>query len=214
VDEEMMPTKHLPLQPRHAYHTHWLTTRGNALAYEAVKQWVKGQGPLQFIIVGPCSKTFLAQLAAEERGTTLWKGELPPLTYRHPVVLDDANGIADSVSFFHWYNESMAHNVPVLYTASESPQHWPHQLPDLMSRLRTLPLVHIDMWMDEELELLLPRMMRMQGLEISDNTVQFALQHMERSLASLKHLVNYAHQHASNRRVTRACVEEFLKQNR
>lgn len=213
MDKEVMQTKHLSLSPRHDYQPEWLTTRGNALAFDAVQQWLKGLEPKQFIIVGPCSKTFLAELAAQAKGAPIWRGELPTPPYNYPIIIDDADRITDSVGFFHMYNEAVAHQVSVLYTAQESPQHWPHQLPDLLSRLRTLPLVHIDMWTDEELELLLPRMMRMQGLEISETTVHFALQHMERSFASLRRFVDFAHQHAPRRRVTRSFVESFLQEN-
>lgn len=206
-----MPTKHLPLHPRHDYQQDWLLTRGNTLAYEAVQKWLNGAAPLQFIIVGLCSKTFLAQLAAQKKNVPLWRGILPPKPHHTPVIVDDADHITDSEAFFHWYNEALAQHTPVLYTASESPQHWPHQLPDLLSRLRTLPLVYIDMWTDEELELLLPRMLRRQGLEISESTVHFALQHMERSFASLRIFVDFAHQNAPRRLITRSFVESFLQ---
>lgn len=205
-----MRTQHLPLSPRHTYHTEWLVTHGNELAYEAVQKWIKGLPPRQFIITGPCSKTFLAQLAAQTLGVPLLQGQLPPLTNRDPVVLDDADHITHSLDFLHWYNEVGEHHVPVLYTALESPQHWPHQLPDLVSRLRTLPIVCTNRWTDEELALLLPRMMKMQGLNISEAAVHFALQHIERSFGSFRRLVDFAHRYAPRRNVSRNLVKEFI----
>lgn len=202
-----MKTGHLSLPIRNDYKAEWLSTPGNATAYEAMQRWCQGQEPAQVALVGPCSKTFLAQMASKISRAPLYNACLGG---GKAIIVDDANCIRDSVSFFNWYNEAQAHGMFVLYTASEPPSLWPHTLPDLLSRLRTIPVVRIEPWADEELEMLLPRMMRAQGLEITETNTHFVLQHMERSFKAMQGLVDHAHHFAPHRRITKAFLKDFL----
>lgn len=207
-----MKTNHLPLPARNSYDAEWIATPGNAVAYEAMKRWCHGQEPSQLTLVGPCSKSFLAQIASRTSGALLTQGQLPSLV-NTAVVLDDADRITDSVAFFNWYNDVKSRHVSVLYTASTPPNAWPHQLPDLLSRLRTLPVVYIEPLTDDELEILLPRMLRTQGLDITESTVRFALKRMERSFGALRRLVDYAHQNAPHRRITKKFLSILFNQS-
>lgn len=196
---------------RNHYNTDWLSTTGNTHAFEAMQRWCQGEGPLQLAIVGSCSKTFLALLASRISHAPVWDGALQPVQEHAVVIIDNADHIRDSEGFFHWYNDVVARNIAVLYTSADVPAAWPHALPDLLSRLRTLPVVRIGDWSDQELEMLLPKMMRAQGLDISEATSHFALQRMERSFAAVRQLVDYAHHQAPHRKITRAFLKEFFQ---
>ena len=199
----------LPIKPRHSYEKELFETESSQEALQALDRWCTESMPLQIAFIGPCHKSALANIAAQKKGITVNCSKLPE-DPTGPVIIDDADQIIQSESFFHWYNNVMANKLPVLYTAAKAPVAWPHTLPDLVSRLSTIPIVRIQPWTDDELKALIPHIMRLHGFIISESNVNFILHQMERSLHIVTSLVDFLHVHAPHKRVTRKLIKSFL----
>lgn len=113
----------------------------------------------------------------------------PPVT---PVVLDDADRIAgtkDEETLFHLYNAMGAAKLPLLITAKTAPATWDIALPDLASRLATLPNARLKAPDDALLAALLVKQFRDRQVIVNEKLVRFLIPRVERSFEGIRRLV-------------------------
>src|SRR5579883_2260738 len=87
-------------------------------------------------VIGPegSGKTHLATVWAAAAG-------LPAALATGALVIEDAPAIEDERTLFHLINLAREEGAFALFTARRAPTLWPARLPDLISRLRALPVV-------------------------------------------------------------------------
>lgn len=148
-----------------------------------------------------CGKTHLAHLFAD---TVLQKtGKKPEIVsfkdwnarsdgdapYR---VLEDVSSPADETALFHLLNRVKAENGFVLMTSETAPSGWGLTLPDLITRLKSLPCVRIEPPGDELMKAVLIKQFADRQLSVAPEVIAYLLKNTERSFAALSYVVQRA----------------------
>jgi DnaA regulatory inactivator Hda len=183
----------------------FLPAEANATALAWVDRWPDWPGPAS-VLVGPAGsgKTHLLHLWAERaaalhlRGADLDQPELVALLDRlgmaRQVALDDAQAVAGRPDaerlLFHLYNWLRERGGHLLLAARAAPARWHLRLPDLASRLRAATVAEIGAPDDALLAAVLVKLFHDRQLAVAEEVVRYLVQHMERSLAAARWVVD------------------------
>ena len=106
------------------------------------------------------------------------------------VLLEDLDrGAIDETGLFHMLNLVKERDVSVLMTARKEPVLWRVHLPDLTSRLRSLPVTTIGAPDDHLLRAVLLKQFLDRQLNVEPNVIDFLAKRMERSMEAVRRLV-------------------------
>ncbi len=191
------------------------------------------EGPLQLIdcwpdwpasaiaLTGPegSGKTHLATMWAAAAGArvvsarALREAELPSALATGALVVEDAAMAADERALFHLINLAREEKAFVLFTARTVPANWPVAIPDLVSRLRALPVVTLQAPDDEMLRAVIVKLAADRQLMLDESVVRYLSTHIERSFAAARSaVVALDHEALRQRRpATRALAAEILR---
>lgn len=203
----------------------FLVTPANELAVAWIDRWPDWPGG-SLCLHGPSGsgKSHLLQVwrqasgAVELAAVALDRAEPPELLgdARHCAV-DDAERAAAAPSaeqcLLHLYNLVRERGGHLLLTGERPPARWPVALPDLRSRLVTLPAVALQPPDDALIEALLVKLFADRQLRVGQDVVGFLLTRMERSFAEARDLVAAidAAALAAQREVGISLVREVLR---
>lgn len=177
----------------------FFVSESNRLAHAlamAPRDWPGGR----LVLVGPAGagKTHLAGIAAEAQGARMLTAQalagldLDALA-QGPVVLDDADGVAGEraleTKLFHLYNLMQARRHRLLLTARHAPSRWGLGLPDLASRLESVPLARLEPPDDALLRAVLVKLFGDRQLAVNARLVDYLMARMDRSLEAAGDLV-------------------------
>ncbi len=183
----------------------FLPAEANAAALAWIDRWPDWPGPAS-VLVGPAGsgKTHLLHLWAERtsalqmRGDDLDQAELAMVLDRlgmaRQVALDDAEAVAGRPDaerqLFHLYNWLRERGGHLLLAARAAPARWHLRLPDLASRLRAAAVAEIGPPDDALLAAVLVKLFHDRQLSVGEDVVRYLVQHMERSLAAARWVVD------------------------
>ncbi len=102
--------------------------------------------------------------------------------------VDDAN-LADQEALLHLYNCLVSRGGTLAFASTEPPAYWEEGLPDLISRLNSLPIVEIRMPNDELLRGLLIKMFADRQVNVSAELVGFISSRMDRTYQAAQEVV-------------------------
>jgi chromosomal replication initiation ATPase DnaA len=172
-------------------------------------------------LAGPpaSGKSHLAQIFVEKSGAVvvpadvLTTDNIPDIAGDHGVVVEDSDRGVDEAALFHLYNLQKEQGRPLLLTGREPPNRWTVSLPDLRSRLATLPVAEIGSPDDFLLEALLVKLFADRQLRIGPDVIAYALPRIDRSFAAIHDLVDRLDQAAleGGRAVTVPLVRGVLE---
>lgn len=163
-------------------------------------------------------KSHLAHLfCARSKGGIIKAADLslddpPQLAACPSVVVEDADRGVDEQALLHLYNLLVQNGKHLLLTGRTPPSRWSVRLPDLRSRLATIPLAEIGPPDDALLEAVLVKLFADRQIRISDDVPAYLAARMERSFAqarALAALIDDASL-AGGRAVTTALVRDVL----
>ncbi len=145
-------------------------------------------------LVGPegSGKTHLATAWAASAGARIASGrhlgdiDLPSTLATGALVLEDAAAVEDERTLFHLINLAREEDAFVLFTARIAPSLWPVKLPDLVSRLRALPVISLEGPDDTLLRGVLLKVAADRQLTLDESVVRYLLTHIERSFAAAR----------------------------
>jgi chromosomal replication initiation ATPase DnaA len=145
-------------------------------------------------LIGPegSGKTHLATIWAAAAGARVVSGrhlaevDLPSALATGALVVEDAAALEDEPTLFHLINLAREEGAFLLFTARTVPSLWPVSLPDLVSRLRALPVVALDAPDDALLRGVLIKVATDRQLALDENVVRYLLTHIERSFAAAR----------------------------
>ena len=167
----------------------------------------------RLMLIGPAGtgKTHLAHIWARQHGATL----LPAADLtRHlpqdgPTVIDNAQD-APQDALFHLYN-LLTPQGKLLLTAPLPPRAWA-TLPDLLSRLQTLPTARLDPPGDALLAAVLVKLFADRQITVAPSLIPYLTSRMERSISAARALVAEldAYSLAAAKPITRALAAEVL----
>ena len=106
------------------------------------------------------------------------------------VIIDDCHHVTDLAKLFHLLNHLKSHNLSCLLLGEMPPDGWTKALPDLQSRLNMLMAVKILPPDDGLLSQILLKFIRDKQLDVPVNSLNFILNHIERSVPALRHFLD------------------------
>jgi chromosomal replication initiation ATPase DnaA len=174
----------------------FFTTQANAPALSAISD----PGQNRLILIGPqgAGKTHLAHVwlqkwSAGNPAILIQPHELahhlPNLARNAAVAVDNADAAErDETAFFHLYN-LLVPSGRLLLTATTPPRDWGLTLPDLASRLTTMPQARLDPPDDALLSAVLVKLFADRQTIVSPNLIAYLVTRMDRSIAAARSLV-------------------------
>lgn len=193
----MVRTNQIPLDLKHPVSfdlTDYVVSSSNADAYHFVEEWPQS-GAHFGAIVGPrgAGKSHLlrgwAQTASAQE--LVPDADLSSLATGRHYFIDDVNQLAkgnvhaysDSFLFhaFNWAKEKKAH---ILVTDIDPPTQWRRKLPDLRSRMGTVPIASIHQPDDDLIKVLLIKLFSDRQLQVNIEVVDYIVGRMPRSFAA------------------------------
>ncbi len=172
-------------------------------------------------LVGPegSGKTHLAMIWASAAGARVISGhalataEIPTALATGALVVEDAVTAADERALFHLINLAREENAYLLFTARTAPATWPAAIPDLVSRLRALPLATLAAPDDAMLRAVIVKLAADRQLNLDEAVVGYLSTHIERSFAAARAAVIALDNEALRLRrpATRALAAEIFR---
>ena len=129
----------------------------------------------------------------------------------HAVVLDQPQSWPDA-ALFHLYNRLREAGGHLLIVSETPPARWPVALPDLASRLASIPAVALSTPDDDLLVAVMAKQFTDRGLEVNEDVLRYVASRVERSFAAAADMVARIDRAAlaQQRRVTLALVRDLM----
>jgi chromosomal replication initiation ATPase DnaA len=172
-------------------------------------------------VIGPegSGKTHLAMIWAEMAGAriiaarALRDADVPNALATGALVVEDAGGDADDRALFHLINLAREEKASLLFTARIAPAAWPVTIPDLLSRLRALPVTTLQAPDDSLLRAVIVKLAIDRQLALDESVVTFIATRIERSFTAARAAVIALDNEALRQRraPTRALAAEILR---
>jgi chromosomal replication initiation ATPase DnaA len=171
----------------------FLSGANNAAALALIESWP--DWPSRAVaLVGPegSGKTHLASIWAMSSGARVVSGhaldetDLPGALATGALVVEDSDAIPQDRALFHLINLAREEQAFLLFTARAAPTLWPAAIPDVVSRLRALPVVTLHAPDDAMLRGLILKLASDRQLTLDDGVVRYLSSHIERSFAAAR----------------------------
>lgn len=200
----------------------FLSGPSNAAALALVERWP--DWPSRTVLLrGPegSGKSHLAAIWARQSGArtlsprALDGGEVPVALATGALVLENlAEDRFDEAALFHLLNLAREERAYVLITARSAPTTWRIAVPDLVSRLRALPVVALETPDDALLRAVIVKLFADRQLVVDEALVSFLATRIERSFAAARAAVGRLDREALRlkRPVTRALAGELFRE--
>lgn len=197
----------------------FVVSSANLLAYSYIEKWPDwGVHQLARIlyIYGPqaSGKTHLAHIF-QQKSDSLFLEKITLLNAnKQNYILDDIeNYLHDQKAIFHLINQVIENNSYLLITARFSPSNLPITLPDLASRLNSIPNVQIQEPDDDLLKTVLIKHFADRQLRINIEVINYILSRIERSFTSMYEIVELIDKSALSlkRNITISFVKSLLE---
>jgi chromosomal replication initiation ATPase DnaA len=145
-------------------------------------------------LVGPegSGKTHLATIWAAAAGARVVSGRslaeagLPGALATGALVVEDAAATEDQSALFHLINLAREEGVFLLFTSRTLPSLWPVTIPDVVSRLRALPVAMLYAPDDAMLRGVIVKIAADRQLSLDESVVGYLSTHIERSFAAAR----------------------------
>lgn len=102
------------------------------------------------------------------------------------IILDDAHLVEKEEKLFHFYNHLMSVKGSLLLLSTSAPAHWSTILPDLHSRLSSIPAIKIHGPDEDLLTQVIQKLFSDLQLKVEESVIRFLIKHMERSFESAR----------------------------
>lgn len=177
----------------------FLVAKANEDAVGWIDKWPAWQNGF-LILKGPkgCGKSHLAgvwQTLSDAR--LLQASDLAGLSIDElakiattSVLCEDAKPGMPETEMFHLFNLVVENKNSMLITAEKLPKYWDLSLPDLVSRLGTIPIATIEEPDDQLFAALVVKHFSDRQLAVSPDVVQYLLNRIERSFAEVARIVS------------------------
>jgi chromosomal replication initiation ATPase DnaA len=173
-------------------------------------------------LIGPegSGKTHLASMWAAAAGArvisarVIGEADLPSALATGALVVEDAAAAADERALFHLINLAREEKAFLLFTARAAPAAWPASLPDLVSRLRALPLSTLQAPDDAMLRAVMVKVAADRQLALDESVVSYLSTRIERSFAGARAAVIALDNEALRQRrpATRTLAAEIFRE--
>jgi chromosomal replication initiation ATPase DnaA len=171
----------------------FLPGSGNAAALELIDSWPDWPAGAM-ALVGPegSGKTHLATIWALASGARVISGHaltetaLRSALATGALVIEDAAAVTDEHGLFHLINLAREEGAFLLFTARTTPSAWPFAIPDVISRLRAMPVVTLQAPDDAMLRAVIVKLAADRQLGFDESVVRYLSTRIERSFAAAR----------------------------
>jgi chromosomal replication initiation ATPase DnaA len=198
----------------------FLPGSGNVAALELIDSWPDWPAGAM-ALVGPegSGKTHLATIWALASGARVISGHalsetaLRSALATGALVIEDAAAIADEHALFHLINLAREEGAFLLFTARTTPSTWPFAIPDVISRLRAMPVVTLQAPDDTMLRAVIVKLAADRQLGFDESVVRYLSTRIERSFAAARAAVIALDNEALRQRrpLSRALAAEMFR---
>ena len=145
-------------------------------------------------------------------GRSLAEAELPAALATGALLVEDA-AAAEGRPLFHLINLAREEKASLLLTARTPPSAWPVTIPDLLSRLRAMPLATLTAPDDAMLRAVIVKLAADRQLPLDESAVGYLSTHIERSFAAARAAISALDMEAlrQKRAPTRALAAELFR---
>ena len=164
----------------------------NAMAVAQLDGWQRWpDGRLALIGPSGSGKTHLAHVWAAMTGAKIvTAANLKLSDVKGALVVEDVDQIdGNEESLFHVYNAMNAAGHPLLITGQSAPSRWRLSLPDLRSRLESVPVVQLEAPDDTLLSMIMVKLFDDRQLPVSPKLISFLVDRVGRSYAAVHEMV-------------------------
>ena len=202
----------------------FLVTDANADAIAWLDRWP--DWPMRcLLLVGPAGsgKTHLAHVLQAKTGAkVIDAGVLRDMSIQAmaniietPLIVEDAGGKIDEEAFLHLFNLVNEKRGSLMITAKEPPGSWNLHLPDLTSRLGTIPIAAIREPDDALFAALVIKLFSDRQLAVTPDVVQYIVQRLERSFDEARRFVALLDNSAlaRKRKITVSLIREVFRED-
>jgi chromosomal replication initiation ATPase DnaA len=211
----------LPIQhPANFSEEAWINGPENQEATQAV---LKTPWPHSFLCVygeKGSGKTHLAHVWAEKNKALpipldVCHQTLPREIQAKAYLIDDADTLKDNEWLFHFYNKVIEEKSFCLLTSTLPPAQWNVLLPDLLSRLKTIPTVHLMPMGDAFLKHIMHKQFLDEGFVVQETALDFLLLRIERSPDQIREFIKYIVQKATEekKQITKHFISRLFQEN-
>jgi chromosomal replication initiation ATPase DnaA len=198
----------------------FLVSPSNEAAYASIEGW-HSWPERRALLIGPpgSGKTHLAAIWAADVGARrveavrLEQAMIPEALEGKALVVEDIDRAdVDETALFHLLNMARETDAALLLTARSGPMGWSIAIPDLLSRLRSLPSVTIGPPDEPLLRSLLVKLFVDRQLVVDTTVVDYLTRHLDRSFAAMRAAVAALDREAlaQHRRITRAMAANVI----
>ncbi len=197
----------------------FLVAGSNAAAVALIDHWPDWPAHAAMIIGPPGSgKSHLVEVwrqrskAARVQAADVKVETAPEILASGASAIEDVVPPLDERGLFHLLNLARQQGSSILLTAQTRPEHWKIILPDLLSRLKAIPLLEILPPDDALLRGVLVKLFFDRQIAADESTISFMLARMPRSLGAARLLVAEIDRRALEERaeVTRPFVAKVM----
>jgi len=164
----------------------------NAMAVAQLEGWARWpEGRLALVGPSGSGKTHLAHVWAAMSGARIVQANaLMPSDAAPALVVENVDRIGENeAALFHVYNQMNADGGALLITGQAAPSRWPLGLPDLRSRLESVPVVALDAPDDSLLSMIIAKLFDDRQLPVSPKLIAYLLKRVGRSYQEVNDLV-------------------------
>ncbi len=164
----------------------------NAVAVAQLEGWARWpEGRLALVGPAGSGKTHLAHVWAGLSGARIVDAAKLSIDDTAPaLVVENVDQIAgNETTLFHVYNEMNARGGALLITGQTAPSRWGLSLPDLSSRLQSVPVVALEPPDDTLLSMILAKLFDDRQLPVSPKLITYLLKRVGRSYQEVNALV-------------------------
>jgi len=193
---------------------------------EAAVKWLDSWGSwpgIGLIVYGPeaCGKTHLARVWQQQAGAEFIKAadldnaaaERLVTQNVQNVIVDDLESLAEEEALFHLYNHLFQSKGSLLILAERPPKRLEIILPDLRSRLQSLPSAEITLPDETVLSAVFLKHFHDRQIMLDADVLTYILPRIERSFGEVARLVDLIDKKAlaEKRRITVPLVRDLLR---
>ncbi len=197
----------------------YLVSNCNNVIFNAIVSWPNWAYPV-YRIKGPkgSGKTHLSQIWQRLSGATLIQtsqlsSHIEQIANNpNHIILENLDEAVDQNVLFHLYNLVRAENKNMLITSSSSFSDWNLSLPDLVSRLRTVPVLEISEPDDDLIRMVLMKLSSDRQIQLNLNVIEYLIPRIERSFEAIQKCVLALDEHSlrEKRKITIPLAKKIL----
>lgn len=173
----------------------YCVTSANSIIWDALHAPHKWSSHCAFLAAPAFGgKTHLSHVFAHTMKGDLWEGSeltmLPQVRHHSHICIDNVDHIDDAELLFHLYNKTKENEAHLLLTSSVPVSDFPHQLPDLTSRLKAAHLLTVAQ-PDEQLmhQIFMKRFADLQW-RVNSDVLAYLLLRITRTFATITQIID------------------------